>query len=49
MNENDLGLVRGSSEIAFKNGLSVKLIKGDERNFKITTIVDLEKFKSEVE
>lgn len=49
MDENDLEMVRGSSEIAFNNGLSVKLIKGDERNYKITTIVDLEKFKSEVE
>lgn len=49
MNESDLSQVRGSSEIAFKNGFNIKLIKGDEHNYKITTIVDLEKFKSEVE
>lgn len=49
MNEEELSLVRGSSEIAFKNGLSIKMIKGDEHNYKITTLVDLEKFRSEVE
>lgn len=47
--EEQLSLVRGSSEIAYRNGLKVKLIKGDEHNYKITTIADLEKFKSEVE
>lgn len=49
MTVEDLGKVRGSSEIAFKNGLRIKMITGDEHNYKITTIVDLEKFKSEVE
>lgn len=49
MTEEQLGLVRGSSEIAFRSGLKVKLIKGDEHNYKITTMSDLEKFKSEVE
>lgn len=49
MNEEQLSLVRGSSEIAFRNGLNIKMIKGDEHNYKITTMDDLEKFKSEVE
>ena len=49
MTEEQLSLVRGSSEIAFRNSLSIKLIKGDEHNYKITTMADLEKFKSEVE
>ena len=49
MTVEDLGKVRGSSEIAFKNGLKIKMIKGDEHNYKITTMVDLDKFKSEVE
>lgn len=49
MTEEQLDLVRGSSEIAFRSGLKVKLIKGDEHNYKITTMADLEKFKSEVE
>ena len=49
MNEEQLSLVRGSSEIAFRNGLRIKLINGDEHNYKITTMADLEKFKSEVE
>lgn len=49
MTEEQLSLVRGSSEIAFRHGLKVKLIPGDEHNYKITTMADLEKFKSEVE
>lgn len=49
MTVEDLGKVRGSSEIAFRNGLKIKMIKGDEHNYKITTMVDLDKFKSEVE
>lgn len=49
MTEEKLSLVKGSSEIAFRNNLRIKMIKGDEHNYKITTMVDLEKFKSEVE
>lgn len=49
MTTEDLEKVKGSSEIAHKKGLRVKIIKGDEHNYKITTTMDLEKFKSEVE
>lgn len=37
--------IRGCSELAFKAGLSVKLIPGTEENFKITTIEDLHSFE----
>lgn len=40
----ELGKIRGSSEIAFKNGLEVAIVEGDENNYKITTMTDLEKF-----
>lgn len=49
LTEADLGLIRGSSEIAYSNGLKVKLIPGDEHNYKITTVADLEKFRAEIE
>ena len=40
----ELSSVRGSSEIAFKNGMKIALVEGDETNFKITTPDDLERF-----
>lgn len=48
MSKNELGQVRGSSEIAFQNGLSIRIITGDEHNYKITTIADMSKFESEM-
>ena len=42
----ELANIRGSSEIAYKNGLDVTLIAGEEMNFKLTTPVDLERFKA---
>lgn len=44
LNKEELAVIRGSSEIAYKNGLKIKLIEGDEMNFKISTPVDLERF-----
>ena len=43
--EEEISNIRGCSELAFKSGLSVKLIPGTERNFKITTIEDLRAFE----
>jgi len=37
--------INGSSEPAVMAGMNIALIDGDERNFKITTKSDLEKFK----
>ena len=40
-----IGSIRGSSELAFRTGMKVKLIPGTERNFKLTTIEDLNAFE----
>lgn len=45
MSEEDLANVRGSSEIAYRHGMEIKLVQGEEANFKITTKEDLDKFK----
>jgi len=41
--------IRGSSEPAVMAGMKIALIDGDENNFKITTMSDLEKFRDYVE
>ncbi|MBR6979101.1 MAG: 2-C-methyl-D-erythritol 4-phosphate cytidylyltransferase [Prevotella sp.] len=46
MTHEELVLINGSTEIAFKGGMSIKLIRGDEMNFKITTSEDLSNFKN---
>ena len=46
MSHDELLKINGSTEIAYKGGLSVKLIEGDEMNFKITTPEDLFNFES---
>lgn len=46
MPREDLLKINGSTEIAYKGGMKVKLIKGDEINFKITTPEDLSNFES---
>jgi len=38
-------LINGSSEPAVMAGMDVAMVAGDEDNFKITTMADLEKFK----
>jgi 2-C-methyl-D-erythritol 4-phosphate cytidylyltransferase len=45
LSDTELGNIRGSSEIAFKAGMKIRLYKGNPRNFKITTAADLEYFK----
>ena len=49
MTEKDLSKVRGSSEIAYRHGLKICMIPGDECNYKITTKEDLNKFVREME
>jgi 2-C-methyl-D-erythritol 4-phosphate cytidylyltransferase len=46
MQDEELLKINGSTEIAYKGGLNIKLIKGDVMNFKITTPEDLSNFKS---
>ena len=49
INENtskeELNKIRGTSELAYKKGLNVKLIAGEDTNFKITTRADLTRFE----
>jgi len=45
LSDEEIVSIRGSSEIAFKSGMNVRLYEGNPNNFKITTAVDLEYFK----
>lgn len=45
MSHDDILQISGSTEIAHKAGLQVRLVCGEERNFKITTTEDLDNFK----
>lgn len=44
--ESDILNINGSSEVAFKYGMNIRIVSGNEGNFKITSGIDLEKFKS---
>ena len=46
MPREELLKINGSTEIAYKGGMSVKLIRGEEINFKITTHEDLSNFEN---
>ncbi len=37
--------VKGSSEIAYQNGFDIALIPGEDNNFKLTTPLDMERFR----
>lgn len=43
--DEEISMIRGCSELAFKAHLSVKMIPGSEQNFKLTTIEDLQAFE----
>ena len=45
MTKEEINAIRGSSEIAFRGGMDIQMVNGNESNFKITTIEDLNKFK----
>lgn len=49
LTDEEISNVRGTAEIAFRKGLSVRLTDGDENNYKITTSADLEKFRDQIE
>jgi 2-C-methyl-D-erythritol 4-phosphate cytidylyltransferase len=46
LSHEEVAAIKGSTEIAYKCGMNVTLVKGDEMNFKITTKDDLETFES---
>ena len=49
LSEDEMLLIHGSTEPAVKAGMKITLVPGEERNFKITTPEDLERFKQMVE
>lgn len=49
MTDEQIAAVRGTTEIAYRNGLTVNLFPGEESNYKITTQDDLEKFRMQTE
>lgn len=44
----EIEITRGSSEIAFRHGMSIKMVEGTEDNYKITTRADLRRFCEQV-
>lgn len=48
MTKNELSIIRGSSELAVLRNLRVRMIDGEESNYKITTPLDLERFRQQV-
>lgn len=46
VSDDEIGSTAGSSEIAYKHGMEITMVKGSERNLKITTIEDLETFET---
>jgi 2-C-methyl-D-erythritol 4-phosphate cytidylyltransferase len=49
LTDEELGNIRGSSELAVKSGMGIALCNGRPDNFKITANADLERFKSIIE
>ena len=46
VSDEEIGMTAGSSEIAYRHGMEIRMVKGSERNLKITTIEDLETFET---
>ena len=49
LSDAELAAVRGTAQLAYAQGFSVRLCAGDPKNYKITTMLDLEKFRLEQE
>ena len=47
LSDEDLLSIRGSSEVAFRNGMNIRLFRGSDSNYKITTLNDLKRFEKE--
>lgn len=45
LDDNEFDKINGSSEPAIISGMNIAVVEGEEINFKITTMEDLEKFK----
>lgn len=46
VSKEELNATRGTSEIAFRHGMDVALIPGEDTNFKLTTPADMAQFES---
>lgn len=46
VSDDEIASTAGSSEIAYRHGMKIRLVEGSERNFKITTVEDLETFET---
>ena len=46
VSDEEIASTSGTSQIAYNHGMTVHLVEGSERNFKITTIEDLNSFKA---
>ena len=46
VSDEEIGATAGSSEIAYRHGMEIRMVNGSERNLKITTIEDLETFET---
>ncbi|MCH5303915.1 MAG: 2-C-methyl-D-erythritol 4-phosphate cytidylyltransferase [Ruminococcus sp.] len=46
VSDDEIAATAGSSEIAYRHSMKIRLVEGSERNFKITTIEDLETFET---
>lgn len=46
VSDEEIGATAGSSEIAYRHNMDIHMVKGSERNLKITTVEDLETFES---
>lgn len=44
--DDEIAATAGSSEIAYRHGMKIRLVKGSELNFKITTVEDLNAFET---
>ena len=47
--DEELMSISGTSAVIYESGLKVGLFEGSEKNYKITTTADLEKFRREIE
>ena len=49
LSQDELYKINGSAEPAYMAGMNIRIIPGDENNYKITTKQDLDRFRAEIE
>lgn len=49
LSQDELYKINGSTEPAYMAGMNIRIITGDENNYKITTKQDLDRFRAEIE